>query len=309
MLGLCCQYIEPVCNRNGNIKYKNILEERTLQYGQFLKNKYSKFQIEKIWINNITNLYSVLQKINSEDFHLFRVSSNLFPLYDEVSDLLTTSKEINNILQEIGKFIIRSQMRLTTHPDQFVVISSNKKDVINNSIRMLEHHAWIFDQMNLPQTPYYAINIHGGVKENNQILIDSIKKLSPSVKNRLTLENDERAYNVKDLYKIYESTGVPICWDSHHHTFNAANLSLEEGLQLAKSTWQNHKPLTHLSNTEPLLINGSFTERRKHSDYVHYIPECQIQAHNNNEIDIEFEFKMKNLAIKKSLSDFNIKMR
>lgn len=304
MIGLCCQYMEKKPNKD---IYYNILEERHLQYGRFLKNEYSHKQIEEVWINNITNLYKVLQRIHTEGFKLFRVSSNLFPLFDSVPQL-KESNSIKSILNDIGKFIFDKQMRLTTHPDQFVVISSNKESVIENSIRILEHHAWIFDQMNLPESPFYAMNIHGGAKGNSHILIDSIKKLKSSVKNRLTLENDERSFNVKDLYEVYKETGVPICWDSHHHTFNNAELSLEEGLKLAKSTWNNIKPLTHLSNTDPTLVNGSFTDRRKHSDYVHYIPECQLQDNNNNQIDIEFEFKMKNVAIKKAVTDFNINL-
>jgi UV DNA damage endonuclease len=308
MLGLCCQYLESKFKRNGQAEFVNIVDETGLQYGQFLKNKYSSKQIEQTWINNAIGLFNIIKRVNQEGIKLFRVSSNLFPLYDSVADSLRNCQTVKNILKETGKYAMQNNMRLTSHPDQFVVLSSNKQDVINTSFRLLDYHAWIFDQMELPITPYYAINIHGGAKGNSSILIDSIKKLSPSTKNRLTLENDERSYSVTDLYQVYQETGVPICWDSHHHTFNDANLSLDEGLALAKKTWGDVKPITHLSNTDPSLLNGSFTERRKHSDYVHYIPDCQLNGNNNGEIDVEFEFKMKNLAIFKAVKDFNIKL-
>lgn len=54
------------------------------------------------------------------------------------------------------------------------------------------------------------------------------------------------------------------------------------------------------------MENGSFTERRKHSDYVHYIPEYQLKLNNENILDIEMEFKMKNLAIEKAVKDFGL---
>lgn len=308
MLGLCCQYLESKTKRNGEIEFVNIVNETGLQYGQFLKNKYSLKQIEETWINNAKGLLNIIKRVNLEGIKLFRVSSNLFPLYDSVGDSLKSSETVKSILREIGKFIVENKMRATSHPDQFVVLSSNKEDVINTSIRLLDYHAWIFDQMNLSTSTYYAINIHGGTKGNFKSLINSINKLNPSTKNRLTLENDERSYNVSELYQVYQETGVPICWDSHHHTFNDAGLSLDEGLKLAKTTWGDIKPLTHLSNTDPLLANGSFTERRKHSDYVHYIPDCQLNGNNNDEIDVEFEFKMKNLAITKAVQDFKIKL-
>ena len=308
MIGLCCQYIESHTNRNGKESFINIIDEKSLQYGQFLKGKYSLSQIKDVWENNSNELLKIVKRCYSEGILSFRVSSSLFPLYDSLLTELHHCDNVKSILSEVGKFATSKGMRLTTHPDQFVVISSSKQDVIDKSINMLDHHAWVFDQMNLPLSPYYAINIHGGTKGNINILIDSIKKLNHNTRTRLTLENDERSYSVKDLYKVYEETGVPIVFDSHHHTFNDVDLSIEEGLSLSKSTWSNIRPLTHLSNTDPSLTEGSFTEKRKHSDFVHYIPECQLLANNNDEIDIDFEFKMKNLAILKAVKDFNIKL-
>lgn len=308
MLGLCCQYMVPHTKRNGTVEYVNDVNESNLQYGQFQKGKYSEDQIDTVWFENCVNLLAALKKVHADGIKCFRVSSNLFPLYDSVPELLHKSPGVKQGLYSIGKFIKDNNMRMTTHPDQFVVISSNREEVITKSLSMLDHFAWIFDEMELDVSPFYAINIHGGTKGNIKILNESIKKMSESAKGRLTLENDESSYNVVDLYSTYEETGVPICWDSHHHTFNDAGLSLEDGMSLAKKTWGNVKQLTHLSNTEPSLVNGNFKDRRKHSDYVHYIPDVQLKAHNNNEIDIEMEFKMKNLAILKAVKDFDIKL-
>lgn len=308
MLGLCCQYIEFQINNNGKGSFVNIVNEKGLQYGQYIKGKYDLNKIKNTWINNANNFLSILKRINSEGIKLFRFSSNIFPLYDLLSDELESSNEVKSILNEAGKFVLSNKMRLTTHPDQFVVLSSNRSDVIINSVKILNHHAWIFDNMNLPKSYYYAINIHGGTKGNSSILINSIKKLPQSTRARLTLENDELSYNVSDLFQVYEETGVPILFDSHHHSFNDCGLSLEESLEKAKSTWVNVKPLTHLSNSSPSAINGSFTERRKHSDYVHSFPECQLFGNNNDQIDVEMEFKMKNLAIFKAVKDFDVKL-
>jgi UV DNA damage endonuclease len=304
MLGLCCQYLEPKTKRNGSVEYINIINEQGLQYGQHLKGKYSSSQIEAVWYNNANELYKILKRVNNEGIKVFRVSSSLFPLYDALPQLLHNSS-VKSVLAEAGKFALENNIRITTHPDQFVVLSSNRDDVINNSIRMLEHHSWVFDQMGLPASPYYAINIHGGVKGNCAKLVDSIYKLSANCKSRLTLENDESSYNVNDLYTVHYQTGVPIVFDTHHHVFNDGGISIDDGLKLAISTW-NVKPLTHLSNTEPELVNGNFKDRRKHSYYIHYIPECQRLANNNGTIDVEVEAKGKNLSIFKMIKDFEI---
>ena len=98
---------------------------------------------------------------------------------------------------------------------------------------------------------------------------------------------------------VSAATGVPIVWDSHHHLFNAGGLSLDEAFPIALSTWNatGCKPLQHLSNTTPGLANGNFVERRKHSDYIHTVPECQLQGLRLGLIDLDIEAKMKNLAI------------
>jgi UV DNA damage endonuclease len=194
-------------------------------------------------------------------------------------------------------------MRITSHPSQFILLSSKDDNVIKNSIFELKIHNWLFDTMGLDNSNYYAINIHGGAKGQSQKLIDTVNSLPATIKNRLTFENDERSYSTKELYSVYKETGIPIVFDSHHASFNSDNV--EDDFHLALSTWKA-KPLTHLSNTTPGLENGSFTERGAHSDYVHYIPKYQLD--NQDKIDIDFEFKMKNLAIFKAVNDFGVKL-
>lgn len=291
--------------KNGTTEYLNKSLEKNLQYSRFSKGLYSEIQIKNVWKNNVDNLLQLIKYIHNKGYKSFRISSNLFPLYDSSQELLESYKEIIPTLEEIGKFAISNGIRLTTHPDQFVVISSRNPNVISKSIKMLEYHAWVFDKMKLPTTTYYAINIHGGVSNNHQTLIDSILSLPENIKSRLTLENDERSYSVADLFHVYEKTNVPIVFDTHHWAFNSGNLTQKQGFDLARKTWKE-KPLTHLSNTEPSKQLGSFTELRKHSDYVHYIPDWQLNANNSGEIDIDFEFKMKNLAIEKAVKEFGI---
>lgn len=306
-IGLCCQLIEEQVQKNGVIKYNNLLNEKHLQLGRFEKKEYSLDRILETYISNTSNLLKCLHTINSLGIKSFRISSNLLPLFEKVDRSILENKTLIENLAKIGKFAVEHNIRLTSHPDQFCVISSKKKEVIQNSFKILEEHAWIMDKMNLPHSNYYAINIHGGPRDQFSTLVDSINTLSNNVKSRLTLENDEISYSVQDLYQVHKETGIPIVYDSHHSKFNNGKLSCEDAMNMAISTWKV-KPLTHLSNTEPGMENGSFQDRRKHSNYVHYIPKHQLEANNLDKIDIDFEFKMKNLAILKAVKDFDIKL-
>lgn len=308
MIGLCCQYLEPRLKRNGQTEYINILNEKTLQFNAYNSGKYSEKTILEAYLNNLDNLHLVLKRVYSEGIRSFRVSSGLIPLFDIVPEKLSHHPDVLQKLNDIGSFVMSHDMRVSSHPDQYTVLSSDNPNVITNSIKILNYHAWVFDRMGLPATTYYPINIHGGKRDASAKLVNSILSLPESVLKRLTLENDESSYSVSELLPIAKETGVPICFDSHHHTFRTDGLEPEEACVEAISTWGEVKPMTHLSNTTPGKESGSFRERRKHSDYVHYIPEYQLKLHQNNKIDIEFEFKMKNLSIFKALKDFSINL-
>lgn len=198
-IGLCCQYIDKKISKNNKITYKNICNEKSLQYNRYLNNLYSDEEIINIWNNNLDNIFIIIKKIINEGYKSFRLSSNLFPLYDCAEKLLKNNNEIINKLNIIGNYIKQYNLRLTCHPDQFCVISSKSDDIIEKSIKILAHHAWVFDALQLDRSAFYAINIHGGAGNQIKTLINSIKKLPDNIKNRLTLENDELSYNVKEL--------------------------------------------------------------------------------------------------------------
>lgn len=300
-LGVCCQWLEPYTKRDGSVVYENAINERSLQLGRFQKGLYSKPDIREVYINNVNEIIKLVPKLKANNLKLFRLSSNLFSLSEFNKDILHNDEKINLLLAKAGKVFADAGIRVTTHPDQFVVLSSDTPSTVTKAIKELEHHAWVFDRMGFPSSPYAAINIHGGKANRIEQLINVVRSLPDNVRSRLTLENDESSYSLVDLLKVNSATDVPVVWDSHHHTFNDANLSLDDAFGLAVYTWNKSgiKPLQHLSNTTPGLENGNFTERRKHSDFIHYIPDCQRDGVLQDVVDIDVEAKMKNLAVLK----------
>jgi len=292
-LGLVCHWLEK--NKKG--VYENILGERSLQLTSYKNNKYSNDYINEVYKNNIFGLDKVLSKIIQNNIKCYRISSSLFPLTDIVDRNLWDNNYYRSIFKKYGDLIKKNNIRITCHPGQFVSLTSLNSEVIRNSISELDYHAWMLDSMELDLSPYYAINIHGGKRDSADILIKNINNLPNNIKSRLTLENDECSYNVLQLKQISDLTKVPICFDSHHHTFNTGNITLNNAYEIAIKTWGDIKPLQHLSNTNPEEYLTSFQDRRKHSDFVHYFPAIQYEANMKNEIDVEMEFKMKNIAI------------
>jgi len=297
--GVCCHWLEEKIHpRSSKKEYVNIFEEKTLQLGRYRQGKYTPEMLSGTYIHNAKRLAEMLPKIYRAGVKLFRISSAMFPLADQVDKSLWKNPEVVKYLSEAGAFIKAKNMRVTTHPGQFCVLSSDSDAVVEKAFVELAIHGWMFDVMGLDQSPQFSINIHGGKSDRSSRLIEQIKSLPDNVRKRLTLENDESAYNVIDLLSIHQETGVPVVWDSHHHTFNPNHLTMEEAFAATAETWPaGIRPLQHLSNTEPNLINGNFMDRRKHSDMIHYVPDVQLLALRDDTVDVEIEAKNKNLSV------------
>jgi len=201
-LGLCCQWLAPRTKRDGTIVFENAIDEKSLQLGAYKSGKYSRERIIETYRNNVEEHIRIFPYLVKARIKSFRLSSSLFPLYEFCADDARNDSQLISRLATLGKMFKDHGIRVTTHPGQFTVLSSDKQNVVDNSIRELQYHAWIFDQMGFDETPFYAINIHGGKANRKEQLINVIQSLPSNVKNRLTLENDEKCYNVTDLCSI-----------------------------------------------------------------------------------------------------------
>jgi UV DNA damage endonuclease len=306
--GVCCHWLEEkVHPRSGKKEWVNIFDEKTLQLGRYRQGKYPRETIENLYLHNVKRLAEMLPKIHRAGVKVFRISSAMFPLADQVDRQLWDNVKIKNYLKDAGEFVKNTGMRVSTHPGQFCVLSSDSDSIVAKSFEELAIHAWLFDSMGLDVSPQYAINIHGGKSDRITRLVDQINSLPDNIRKRLTLENDETAYNVIDLLDVHLKTGVPIVWDSHHHTFNDGDLSLEDAFMATAETWpKGIKPLQHISNTDPKNVDGNFMDRRKHSDMIHYIVDPQLNALRDDTIDLEVEAKLKNIAVFEMRKNFNI---
>ena len=307
-LGLCRHFVEEVTHRNGSKTIHNLFDAKTLQLGRFERSEYSEDRIRSTYLHNFRSILTTLPRVVKAGIRHYRMSSDCLPLGDKVPREYWDNQELRNLLKQIGDFTRREKMRITVHPGQFCVLNSTRDSVIQKSIWELSQHAWIFDVCEFEQSPYYAINIHAGSGDRYLQLIDTIKTLPGNVRSRLTLENCESVGNVSQLLDVYKSTNVPIVFDSHHHVFNQGGLTMQQAFDESVKTWPSHiMPLQHIANTEPGLENSSFTNRRKHSNYITYIPECQLRALRSNEIALEVETKLKNLSIVDLVNKFDLK--
>ena len=254
----------------------------------------------ELGIQNCRDLVEIIKWNHQNDINFFRLSSDLFPWASEynLTDLPHYHR-IKNLLAGAGHLAEKYNQRITSHPGPFNVLVSPREHVVENTITDLTTHGEVFDLLGLSRTPYNKLNIHcNGVYGDKISAMDrfckNFERLPESVQTRLTVENDDKAsmYSVKDLMYIHERIGIPIVFDYHHHKFCTGDLSEEEALKLAVSTWGDIKPVVHYSESKALHESNDKLKPQAHSDYISEIPNTY-----GLDVDIMVEAKAKELSI------------
>jgi len=250
---------------------------------------------------NSRDLFEILKWNNQNGIKLFRISSDIFPWASEynIEDLPQYGR-IKTILSGCGYYAKKHKIRITSHPGPFNVLVSPREHVVKNTITDLTNHGKVFDLLGLDRSPYNKINIHcNGVYGDKASALDrfcdNFELLPESVKTRLTVENDDKAsmYSVKDLMYIHERTGIPIVFDYHHHQFCTGDLTEQEALELAITTWpEGIKPIVHYSESKSLHENNEKIKPQAHSDYINELPNIY-----GNHVDVMVESKAKELSL------------
>jgi UV DNA damage endonuclease len=250
-------------------------------------------------LQNVRDLYKIMQWNRDNNIKLFRMSSDMFPWASEykLTDL-PDFEEISMWLLKTGDYARKHDIRLTFHPGPFNVLCSPNPDVVRRTIQDLEIHGQIMDIMDLDRSPYNPINIHCNGVFGDKIasmdrFADNFSKLSESVRSRLVVENDDKAsmYSVSDLMYLHNKIGIPITFDYHHHKFCNNGLSEQDAITLAATTWPC-TPIVHYSESKALHENDSKIKPQAHSDYINSMPNTY-----GLDVDTEIEAKAKDLAI------------
>jgi UV DNA damage endonuclease len=197
----------------------------------------------------------------------FRVSSDLLPLATHeqfayrLADLPVRTRYH---LAAAGRFAAEHGIRLSFHPDQFVLLNSPRPEVVQAAIRDLVMHAELAEVLGADVINIHAGGAYGDKAEALRRLAHHIERLPVSIRRRLTLENDDHIYTVRDLLPICRSLQIPLVYDVHHHRCNPDDLSVERATELAWSTW-DREPIFHISSPR-----GGWRSRdpTRHADYI-----------------------------------------
>lgn len=284
---------------NETLRAKGITTNRSIKLNT-LRTKGIQFA-SKLALQNVYDLQTVIEWNVANKIKFFRISSDVFPWGNKLDiTKFPDYTEISKVLSTIGKIAKANDLRLTSHPGPFNLLASPNENVVQNTLADLEMHARMFDLLELSKSPYNKINIHIGATYNDKYntvktWLKNFKRLSSSCAKRITVENDDKAkmYSVRDLYDtVYSELGVPVVFDFHHHKFCTGDLSEEQALKLAASTWDTITPIVHYSESKALHENDSSIRLQAHSDFLHTLPNTYGVP-----VDVMLECKAKELAL------------
>ena len=252
-------------------------------------------------LQNIRDLYSILQWNEEYNIKFFRLSSEFFPWASEYDfEQLPDYEAICHWATKCGDYAREHGHRLTSHPGPFNKLTSPNERVIQNTIKDLEIHGRFFDLLGLPRSPYAKLNIHVGAHYNDKQMAianfcRNFERLSDGVRSRLTVENDDKAslYSTKELYdEIYKRIGIPIVHDVHHHKFCTGGIDDEEAMLTAAVTWGDVKPVIHYSQSRAVEHNDPKIRGNAHSD-SYWEP---VDTHGLD-VDVMLECKHKEVGL------------
>ncbi|HTY88092.1 MAG TPA: UV DNA damage repair endonuclease UvsE [Candidatus Acidoferrum sp.] len=291
-LGLCCQFArEP-------IKFRTTTVTAMLRLGQRARLA----RLAELCQHNAGALMASLEFCARRGIGAFRVNSQILPVKTHPTagyavNELPGGAAIVERFQVCGAFARTHDLRLSLHPDQFVVLNSPNPKTLAHSLAELNYQAEVAEWIGAD-----TINIHGGGAYGDktaalQALRANIERLPAPVRSRLTLENDDKVFTPLDLLPVCAGAGVPLVYDVHHHRCLPDGLSIEAATERARATW-NREPLFHISSP----IEGWRGPRpARHHDYID--PRDFPNLWKNRTLTVEVEAKAKELAVLKLLAD------
>lgn len=287
--GLCCLFINhPVLFRTTTAKALSTLCREDQQR-----------KLSGICHANAHSLLLALETVHRLGIGSFRIMSPLFPrmTHPDVGYRLADLPDgavIMQTLEKVRNFSINNDIRLSFHPDQFVVLSSPHAAVVSNSIRELEYQGQLAEAVGADVINIHAGGVYGDKRAALQRLGEVVAELPVFVRNRLTLENDDVSYTVADLLPICKKLSIPLVYDVHHHRCNPDGLSVEEATDLAGETWRKsgREQYCHISSPRTGWENNN---PRPHADYIDPadFPVCWT----GRKMTVDIEAKAKELAV------------
>jgi UV DNA damage endonuclease len=254
---------------------------------------YSERRLVETVEQNLDCLERVLHWNVEHGIGFFRISSDLVPFASHPVCAYDWARRFRDRFRALGRLVRRHRMRISMHPDQFVLLNALDDKIVESSIRELDYHARVLDLMQLPTSAKLQIHV-GGVYGDKQAGINRFaerySRLPQSIRRRLVVENDDRSYTVADCLEVNQLTGVPVLFDVFHHRVNPSLGGVRAALRACAATWwrSDGLPMVDYSSQEPGQRRGRHAEHIDRRDFRRFLAHAR-----GADFDVMLEIKDK----------------
>jgi UV DNA damage endonuclease len=294
-LGLCCLF------KKEEISFRTITARTLLGLPAIDRPR----RLSEVCRANAESLLSAVRAAQRLGIGAFRIMSPLFPrmTHPDVGyrlSKLPDGQRIEELLREVREWSVSHDIRLSFHPDQFVVLSSPHPEVVGNSVRELEYQGWLAEKVGADVINIHAGGAYGNKREALARFGRAFGMLTERVRERLTVENDDVSYTVRDLLPLAVGLSIPLVYDVHHHRCLPDGLSVEEATRLAGETWRrtDREMYCHISSPRAGWLGGN---PKPHADFIDPddLPRCWLER----PMTVDVEAKAKELAVLRLMQD------
>lgn len=255
---------------------------------------------------NLHNTQRLLYHNSAHDIYVYRLTSKLIPLATHpIASGWNWAVDLKHELKSLGDYVKEQGFRVSAHPDHFTLLNSPRKEVLDKSLEDLEYHHRVFQGMGLGNCAKLVIHVgglYGNKEESVKRFIENYNALPQHIRERITLENDDRVYTAEDVLDICHRTGMPMVLDVHHDRCNRGARDVDSLLGDIFDTWEGQPlvPKVHISSPK------STKSIRGHADYIDpefFLGFLETARKTGRDFDVMIEAKDKDRALFKLMED------
>jgi len=267
----------------------------------FRLKSYSEERMRETIENNLSCLWEILEFNDAHDILFFRITSDLIPFASHPVCTFPWRDAFRETFQRIGAYIRGHVMRVSLHPDQFILINSIREDIFQRSLQELIYQADVLDLLGLDESAKIQIHVGGLYGERTKSLqrfVERYKKLPKKITQRLVIENDDRLFDVQDCLDLHQATGIPVVFDVFHFLCLNRKERLNEVFPRVHRTWSAKDGIliADYSSQKPDARPGTHVHSIDMEDFRGFLRETN--AYN---FDIMLEIKNKERSALKAL--------
>lgn len=264
---------------------------------------YSEERLVEAVTANLACLRRLLEWNVAQGLLFFRMGSGIVPFGSHEINTFPWQTHFAPEFSALGDYIRAHRLRVSFHPDQFVVLNSLDPGIVQRSIQELVYQGSMLDLMGLDGTAKLQIHVGGlyGDRAGALARFAAVHAALPAaVRARVVVENDDRLFSLRDCLALHEQTGVPILFDNFHHECLNHGEPMAEALRLAAATWHpsaDGVPMMDYSSQAPTERKGKHTPSLVEALFRDFVAEL-----NGLDFDIMLEIKDKEASALRAIT-------